>query len=310
MPRSARPTSVESQPETCSTIRVSGWDGGFQTSSDQIPVPPDQNSANANLSLDCSHLDPETASQSAETASQRAETAFTGAETTFPSAKSAFPSAKSTFLSAESTFPSAESAFRGPEMASRRAEFAPISRENAKKYAETGSSTGYYLPSTAYAAGFIRLKALFALCALLLVFCSLPFAFSSARAAHTLDRVAVRDSSQGQRPRIARQKDLVTLKGSNKISSTPSGSAGMNASDPGVSLRSTPGYSLSAFQADSVSLSRWEREGVRLRSLAGRGKEKDIVCSVALSPHPDPLPKGEGTLHHSLLTARCSQFAA
>ena len=49
------------------------------------------------------------------------------------------------------------------------------------------------------------------------------------------------------------QEDSMTLKGSNEkilISSTPSGSEDISSPDPGVSLRSTPGYSVSAFQAE------------------------------------------------------------
>jgi DNA mismatch repair protein MutS len=60
------------------------------------------------------------------------------------------------------------------------------------------------------------------------------------------------------------RKEVSTLKGPNletaQTSSTPSGSEDTETSDPGVSLRSTPGYSLSASQADG----------------------------------PNPLPKGEG----------------
>ena len=43
------------------------------------------------------------------------------------------------------------------------------------------------------------------------------------------------------------------------------------------------------------SLSPWERAGVRVRSIAGETKEKEFLSSRAVSPHPNPLPKGEGT---------------
>src|ERR1043166_1812079 len=59
MPRSARPTSVESQPETCSTIRVSGWNGGIQTSSNQNPIRSDQSSDRSNLNPAASNLNPD-----------------------------------------------------------------------------------------------------------------------------------------------------------------------------------------------------------------------------------------------------------
>src|SRR5438067_1502811 len=44
----------------------------------------------------------------------------------------------------------------------------------------------------------------------------------------------------------------------------------------------------------SGSLSPGERAGVRERSLAGEEKENNISSIVAVSPHPDPLPEGEG----------------
>src|SRR6266480_1557008 len=44
-----------------------------------------------------------------------------------------------------------------------------------------------------------------------------------------------------------------------------------------------------------VSLSLWERAGVRVRSIAGETKGKEFLSSRAVSPHPNPLPKGEGT---------------
>src|SRR5205807_418886 len=43
-----------------------------------------------------------------------------------------------------------------------------------------------------------------------------------------------------------------------------------------------------------TSLSPWERAGVRVRSIAGERKEKEFSSLLALSPHPDPLPEGEG----------------
>src|SRR5438128_1788422 len=45
-------------------------------------------------------------------------------------------------------------------------------------------------------------------------------------------------------------------------------------------------------QADS--LSPWERAGVRERSLERENKEKKL-SSARVGPHPNPLPKGEGT---------------
>src|SRR5207244_315368 len=90
-----------------------------------------------------------------------------------------------------------------------------------------------------------------------------------------------------------------------------------------------------------LALSRWERDGVRVRSIAGETKEKEFLSSRAVrsiagetkekeflssravrsiagetkekeflssravNPHPDPLPEGEGvtTANRSLLTA-------
>ena len=43
------------------------------------------------------------------------------------------------------------------------------------------------------------------------------------------------------------------------------------------------------------SLSPWERAGVRVRSLAGETKEKRLSSPRAVSPHPNPLPEGEGS---------------
>ncbi|PYS28911.1 MAG: DNA mismatch repair protein MutS, partial [Acidobacteria bacterium] len=43
------------------------------------------------------------------------------------------------------------------------------------------------------------------------------------------------------------------------------------------------------------SLSPWERAGERVRSLAAENKEKKILSTLAVSPHPNPLPTGEGT---------------
>src|SRR5438094_581338 len=43
------------------------------------------------------------------------------------------------------------------------------------------------------------------------------------------------------------------------------------------------------------SLSLWERAGVRVRSIAGETKGKEFLSSRAVSPHPNPLPEGEGT---------------
>jgi len=48
------------------------------------------------------------------------------------------------------------------------------------------------------------------------------------------------------------------------------------------------------------SLSLWERAGVRDRSLREE-KRKRISFVLAVSPHPNPLPPGEGTAHHSSL---------
>jgi CSLREA domain-containing protein len=60
MPRSVRPRSLEPQRETFSTIRVSGWDGGIQTSSNQNPVQSDQSSDRSNMGSVESHLNPAT----------------------------------------------------------------------------------------------------------------------------------------------------------------------------------------------------------------------------------------------------------
>ena len=51
------------------------------------------------------------------------------------------------------------------------------------------------------------------------------------------------------------------------------------------------------------SLSPWERSGVRVRSLADK-KPKKISLPVAVSPHPNPLPKGEGTQNRDTLPTR------
>ena len=62
------------------------------------------------------------------------------------------------------------------------------------------------------------------------------------------------------------------------------------------------------------SLSPWERAGVRVRSLragvrvrsiAEETKEKNSLSPRAVSPHPNPLPEGEGvvTVNRSPLTA-------
>jgi DNA mismatch repair protein MutS len=51
-----------------------------------------------------------------------------------------------------------------------------------------------------------------------------------------------------------------------------------------------PGYG----EQKADPLSPWERAGVRERSLAGEEKGKDVLSSVAVSPHPNPLPTGEG----------------
>jgi DNA mismatch repair protein MutS len=45
---------------------------------------------------------------------------------------------------------------------------------------------------------------------------------------------------------------------------------------------------------EADSLSSWERAGVRERSLEGEEKRKNVLSSVAVSPHPNPLPTGEG----------------
>ncbi len=51
-----------------------------------------------------------------------------------------------------------------------------------------------------------------------------------------------------------------------------------------------PGYG----EQKADSLSPWERAGVRERSLAGEEQRKTVLSSVAVSPHPNPLPTGEG----------------
>ncbi|HXI22806.1 MAG TPA: ImmA/IrrE family metallo-endopeptidase [Pyrinomonadaceae bacterium] len=50
-----------------------------------------------------------------------------------------------------------------------------------------------------------------------------------------------------------------------------------------------------AVVTESDSLSPWERAGVRERSLAAKRKKEKTSSLVATSPHPNPLPKGEGT---------------
>src|SRR5947209_11417829 len=50
------------------------------------------------------------------------------------------------------------------------------------------------------------------------------------------------------------------------------------------------------------SLSLWERAGVRVRSIAGETKGKEFLSSRAVSPHPNPLPKGEGNNRHLTLS--------
>src|SRR5437016_3932888 len=53
------------------------------------------------------------------------------------------------------------------------------------------------------------------------------------------------------------------------------------------------------------SLSPWERAGLRVRSIAEETKEKNSLSPRAVSPHPNPLPEGEGivTVNRSRLTA-------
>src|SRR5437660_6097801 len=46
---------------------------------------------------------------------------------------------------------------------------------------------------------------------------------------------------------------------------------------------------------ESGPLSPWERAGERVRSLAAENKEKKILSTLAVSPHSNPLPTGEGT---------------
>ena len=45
----------------------------------------------------------------------------------------------------------------------------------------------------------------------------------------------------------------------------------------------------------SDSLSPWERDGERERSLAAKRKKEKVSSFAATSHHPNPLPKGEGT---------------
>ena len=50
-----------------------------------------------------------------------------------------------------------------------------------------------------------------------------------------------------------------------------------------------------AVVTESASVSSWERAGMRVRSLAAKKEKENISSVAAASPHPNPLPKGEGT---------------
>jgi class 3 adenylate cyclase len=52
------------------------------------------------------------------------------------------------------------------------------------------------------------------------------------------------------------------------------------------------------------SLSPGERAGVRVRSLAEKNLEEKNISAVAVSPHPNPLPRGEGTKQPPTLPTR------
>ena len=49
-----------------------------------------------------------------------------------------------------------------------------------------------------------------------------------------------------------------------------------------------------AEEQNSGPLSPWERAGVRERSVTTENKKEKVLASAALSPHPNPLPVGEG----------------
>jgi hypothetical protein len=147
MPHLARPTSLEPQRETFRPSRVSGWNQGVQTSVDQNPVRSDRSWDRSDLSSDRSN-----------------------------------PSSDRSNLSTDRSDPSSDRYGLSGEAAWQRAESAATHPKDPKKYAQTGISTVYGLPSTVYSSssrGFIRLKALFAALALLLALCSLPFALGT-----------------------------------------------------------------------------------------------------------------------------------